>query len=39
MQLNPNITVRTAFNDLSDMIRKGVLEAYGEKKYRHYALA
>lgn len=39
MQVNPNITVRTAFNDLSGMVEKGIIKAAGEKKYRYYTLA
>ncbi len=38
IQLNPDITDRTALNDLNGMIKKGIIKASGEKKYRYYIL-
>lgn len=37
-ELSPNITDRTALNDLNDLINKNIIVAKGERKYRHYAL-
>lgn len=38
-ELNPNITDRTALNDLKELVRKGIVKASGEKKHRYYSLA
>jgi ATP-dependent DNA helicase RecG len=37
-QLNPNVTDRTALNDFNELIKKNILLAKGEKKYRYYVL-
>jgi len=37
-RLNPNVTDRTALNDFNELIRKSILLAKGEKKYRYYVL-
>jgi ATP-dependent DNA helicase RecG len=37
-QLNPNITDRTVLNDFNELIKKGIMLAKGEKKYRYYIL-
>ena len=37
-QLNPNVTDRTALNDFNELIKKNILLAKGEKKYRYYIL-
>lgn len=39
LKLNPNITDRTALNDLKELVRKGIIKASGEKKQRYYLLA
>ena len=35
-KLNQNISDKTAFRDLEDMVKKGLLKAIGEKKGRYY---
>ncbi|MEK6846172.1 MAG: ATP-binding protein, partial [Nanoarchaeota archaeon] len=37
-QINPGITDRTALNDLQELVRRGMIEAKGEKKHTRYAL-
>lgn len=37
-KLNPDITDRTVLNDFNELIKKGVIIAKGEKKYRYYTL-
>ncbi len=36
--LQPNITEKTAYRDLKDMEKNGIIKAIGEKKGRHYIL-
>ena len=35
-QLNPNVIDRTALNDFNELVKKGIILAKGEKKYRYY---
>ena len=37
-EINPNISDRTALNDLNELIHKNIIVAKGEKKYRYYIL-
>ncbi|MFO8108951.1 MAG: helix-turn-helix domain-containing protein [Thermoplasmata archaeon] len=37
-KINPDISDRTALNDLKELVKKGLLEARGEKKSRSYQL-
>jgi len=37
-ELNPDISDRTALNDLNELVDKGVIAAKGEKRYRYYIL-
>jgi len=37
-KINPDISDRTALNDLKELVKKGLLEARGEKKSRYYQL-
>ena len=37
-KLNVKITDRTALNDFNELIKKGIIIAKGERKYRHYML-
>jgi ATP-dependent DNA helicase RecG len=37
-EINPYITDRTALTDLNDLVKKDIIAAKGEKKYRHYTL-
>jgi len=37
-ELNPNISDRTALNDFNELIKKNIIVAKGEKRYRYYIL-
>jgi len=37
-ELNPDISDRTALNDLNELVDKGIIVAKGEKRYRYYIL-
>ena len=37
-EINPDISDRTALNDLNELIHKNIIVAKGEKKYRYYIL-
>jgi predicted HTH transcriptional regulator len=39
LKLNPRITPRTALNDLTEMVERGIVQSVGEKKGRHYTLS
>ncbi|MBT9148253.1 MAG: hypothetical protein DDT32_02025 [Syntrophomonadaceae bacterium] len=37
-EINPNISDRTALNDLNELVDRNIIVAKGEKRYRHYML-
>ena len=37
-EINPDISERTALNDLNELVHKNMVTAKGEKKHRYYIL-
>lgn len=37
-EINPDISDRTALNDLNELVRRNIIVAKGERKYRYYIL-
>jgi len=37
-ELNPNISDRTALNDLNELVAREIIMAIGARKYRYYVV-